>query len=118
MLYVTLCTRQRTIRLKQKSPESFRTQGFDIHFVRANALPADPDRQLSLLVAALPRFSTPVGRRLRHEYAVAHLSSDAVKDVQSLRDPLLNWNTFHPRNCRRNVSYTDPSTVSSSASMS
>lgn len=105
-------------RPKKKSPESFRTQGFDIHFVRANALPTDPGRQLSLLVAALPRFSTPVGRRLRHECAVAHVSSDAVKDMQSLRDPLLKWNTFHPRNCRRNVSYTDPSTVSNSASMS
>lgn len=101
-----------------KSPEGLRTQGFEIHFVRANALPTDPDRQLSLLVAALPRFSTPVGRLLRHEGAVAHVSSDAVKDVQSVSDPLLKWNTFHPRNCRRIVSDTDPSTVSSSASMS
>jgi len=33
--------------LKNKSPEDFRTQGLDIQFVRANALPTDPDRQLS-----------------------------------------------------------------------
>lgn len=55
-----------------KSPEGLRTQGFKIQFVGANALPTDPDRQFSLLVAALPRFSTPAGLWLRHEYAIAH----------------------------------------------